>query len=359
MASSSLLPSVMLLLCLAASASAQLSPTFYATSCPKALDTIKAAVTAAVKKENRMGASLLRLHFHDCFVQGCDASVLLSGNEQNALPNVGSLRGFEVIDSIKAQVEALCKQTVSCADILTLAARDSVVACSSSSSQLKLMLFLLWLTWAEKERTGERSHEINHPFRVNREGRWLGGPSWTVPLGRRDSLTANEALANSDLPPPFFDLVNLTKSFGDKGFSLTEMVALSGAHTIGQAQCLNFRDRLYNETTSIDAAFAASLKPNCPRPTGAPGDGNLAALDVSTPYYFDNKYYVNLQAKKGLLHSDQVLFNGGGADNIVSNFASSAAAFSGAFASAMVKMGNLGPLTGSQGQVRLSCSKVN
>lgn len=305
----------MLLLCLAASASAQLSPTFYATSCPKALDTIKAAVTAAVKKENRMGASLLRLHFHDCFVQGCDASVLLSGNEQNALPNVGSLRGFEVIDSIKAQVEALCKQTVSCADILTLAARDSVVA--------------------------------------------LGGPSWTVPLGRRDSLTANEALANSDLPPPFFDLVNLTKSFGDKGFSLTEMVALSGAHTIGQAQCLNFRDRLYNETTSIDAAFAASLKPNCPRPTGAPGDGNLAALDVSTPYYFDNKYYVNLQAKKGLLHSDQVLFNGGGADNIVSNFASSAAAFSGAFASAMVKMGNLGPLTGSQGQVRLSCSKVN
>lgn len=190
-------------------------------------------------------------------------------------------------------------------------------------------------------------------------GAQLGGPSWTVPLGRRDSLTANEALANSDLPPPFFDLVNLTKSFGDKGFSLTEMVALSGAHTIGQAQCLNFRDRLYNETTSIDAAFAASLKPNCPRPTGAPGDGNLAALDVSTPYYFDNKYYVNLQAKKGLLHSDQVLFNGGGADNIVSNFASSAAAFSGAFASAMVKMGNLGPLTGSQGQVRLSCSKVN
>lgn len=298
----------------------QLSTTFYANTCPGLSQIVRDNMTTAIAKDRRMGASILRLHFHDCFVLGCDASILLDDvggvvGEKSAIPNVNSVRGYEVIDTIKASVESSCPGVVSCADILTLAARDSVVA--------------------------------------------LGGPSWTVPLGRRDSLTANEALANSDLPPPFFDLVNLTKSFGDKGFSLTEMVALSGAHTIGQAQCLNFRDRLYNETTSIDAAFAASLKPNCPRPTGAPGDGNLAALDVSTPYYFDNKYYVNLQAKKGLLHSDQVLFNGGGADNIVSNFASSAAAFSGAFASAMVKMGNLGPLTGSQGQVRLSCSKVN
>lgn len=54
---------------MAAVASAQLSATFYDTSCPRALATIKSAVTAAVNKENRMGASLLRLHFHDCFVQ--------------------------------------------------------------------------------------------------------------------------------------------------------------------------------------------------------------------------------------------------------------------------------------------------
>lgn len=48
--------------------SAQLSSTFYSTSCPKALSTIQSAVNAAVNKEARMGASLLRLHFHDCFV---------------------------------------------------------------------------------------------------------------------------------------------------------------------------------------------------------------------------------------------------------------------------------------------------
>ena len=68
MASSSV-SALLLFLCLAAVASAQLSPTFYDTSCPNALSTIKSAVNAAVQKENRMGASLLRLHFHDCFVQ--------------------------------------------------------------------------------------------------------------------------------------------------------------------------------------------------------------------------------------------------------------------------------------------------
>lgn len=311
---------VLLLLCVAASASASpgLSPRFYARSCPGALDTIRIAVEEAVRNEPRMGASLLRLHFHDCFVQGCDASVLLNDTatftgEQSAAPNVASIRGFAVIDNIKARVEAICRQTVSCADILALAARDSVVA--------------------------------------------LGGPSWTVPLGRRDSTTASLSLANSDLPAPSFDVANLTAAFAAKNLSVTDMVALSGGHTIGDSQCLNFRDRIYNET-NIDAAFAASLKSNCPRSTSS-GNTSLAPLDVATPTAFDNKYFVNLQANKGLLHSDQVLFNGGGTDNTVRNFASNPAAFSAAFVTAMVNMGNIAPKTGSQGQIRLSCSKVN
>jgi peroxidase len=53
---------------MASAASGQLSSTFYDTSCPNALSTIKSAVTAAVSSEARMGASLVRLHFHDCFV---------------------------------------------------------------------------------------------------------------------------------------------------------------------------------------------------------------------------------------------------------------------------------------------------
>lgn len=48
------------------------------------------------------------------------------GSEKNAFPNRRSLRGFEVIDNIKADVEKFCPSTVSCADILTLAASEAV-----------------------------------------------------------------------------------------------------------------------------------------------------------------------------------------------------------------------------------------
>ena len=68
------------------------------------------------------------------WLQGCDASVLLDDvpaigfkGEKTALPNLNSLRGFDVVDMIKAKVEAACPALVSCADILALAARDAVV----------------------------------------------------------------------------------------------------------------------------------------------------------------------------------------------------------------------------------------
>jgi len=55
---------------------ASFSSDFYSSKCPKALSTIKTAVNNAVAKEYRMGASLLRLHFHDCFVNACFLSSL-------------------------------------------------------------------------------------------------------------------------------------------------------------------------------------------------------------------------------------------------------------------------------------------
>ncbi|CAN6200270.1 unnamed protein product [Urochloa humidicola] len=309
---------LVVLLAMASAAAAQLSSTFYDTSCPNALSTIKSAVTSAVNNEPRMGASLLRMHFHDCFVDGCDASVLLNDTatftgEQGAIPNKNSLRGFTVIDNIKTQVEAVCNQTVSCADILAVAARDSVVA--------------------------------------------LGGPSWTVLLGRRDSTNASKTNAESDLPGPNFSLSNLTQFFVNKGLNLTDLVALSGGHTIGQAQCRFFRDHIYNDT-NINSTFASSLQGNCPSASGS-GDANLAPLDAASSTTFNNDYFTNLVSQKGLLHSDQELFNGGSADSTVQSFASSASAFSSAFAAAMVKMGNISPKTGSQGEIRTSCSKVN
>lgn len=56
---------------LSTGACAQLSPTFYDSSCPSALDIIRNTTETAVKNERRMGASLLRLQFHDCFVNVC------------------------------------------------------------------------------------------------------------------------------------------------------------------------------------------------------------------------------------------------------------------------------------------------
>ncbi|XAR55760.1 Peroxidase [Bertholletia excelsa] len=295
-------------------ASAQLSSTFYSSTCPNALSTIKSAVTAAVKNEARMGASLLRLHFHDCF--GCDASVLLDDTsnftgEKTAAPNLNSIRGFDVIDTIKTQVESLCPGVVSCADILAVVARDSVVA--------------------------------------------LGGPSWTVLLGRRDSTTASLTAANTNIPAPTLNLSGLISAFANKGLTAKEMVALSGSHTIGQARCTVFRARIYNET-NINTAFATSLKANCPS-TG--GDNNLAPLDTVTPTAFDVNYFKNLQSQKGLLHSDQQLFNGGSTDAQVNAYAASASTFSSDFAAAMIKMGNLSPLTGTSGQIRTNCRKTN
>ncbi|XP_031497092.1 peroxidase 2-like [Nymphaea colorata] len=298
------------------SSNAQLSAGFYDSSCPLAPLTIQTVITAAVLLNPRIGAGLVRLHFHDCFVNGCDASVLLDDSptlmsEKTAVPNNNSLLGFEVVDTIKTALELLCPGTVSCADILAIAARDSVVA--------------------------------------------LGGPTWTVLLGRRDSLIANQSGANSDLPPPFLNLNQLITFFGNKGLSAQDMIALSGAHTFGKARCVNFRAHL-NES-NIDPNFAATLTPICSSSTA--DDNNLADLDVSTPTTFDNAYYTNLLNRQGLLHSDQELFNGGSADALVRTYSANSDTFFSDFAAAMVRMGNISPLTGANGQIRLNCRTVN
>lgn len=293
-----------------------LSSDFYDKSCPCVLSIVNSVVKQAIAKEKRIGASLLRVHFHDCFVNGCDGSVLLDDTstftgEKTAKPNNNSLRGFEVIDTIKTQVEATCSGVVSCADIVAIAVRDSVVE--------------------------------------------LGGPTWTVLLGRRDSTTASLTAANNLIPPPTSNLSALISSFGAQGLSANDMIALSGSHTIGKARCTNFKNRIYNES-NIDLSFATLSKGNCPS-TG--GDNNLAPLDLLTATVFDNNYYNNLKVQKGLLHSDQQLFNGGSADNQVSFYAANPNAFFNDFAAAMVKMGNIKPLTGNNGEIRKNCRKIN
>ncbi|GLJ14605.1 hypothetical protein SUGI_0236440 [Cryptomeria japonica] len=248
---------IVLLLCSTVIVYGQLTPSFYTRSCAQAVPIVKDAVRQAIAREKRMGGSLVRLHFHDCFVNGCDGSILLDDStnitgEKKAIPNANSARGSEVIDHIKSQLEKVCSGVVSCADILTLAAHESVVQ--------------------------------------------LGGPSWTVSLGRRDSRTAVISDANTNIPSPFLSLPNLISAFQAQGLSASDMVALSGAHTIGQAQCSLFRTRIYNET-NISPAFAAFRKASCPSRSGN-GDSNLSPLDVGTPNSFDNSYYKILRRQR-------------------------------------------------------------
>lgn len=304
-----------------------LSWTFYNEICPNMESIVNATLEAALDEDITLAAGLLRLHFHDCFVQGCDGSVLLTGSEsdpgeQEAPPNL-TLRAsaIELINEIKAAVEANCSGVVSCADILTLAARDSIAK--------------------------------------------AGGPEYPVPLGRRDSQdNANESVVVNNIPSPTSNLTQLMSIFGSKGLNLTNLVALSGAHTIGIAHCSSFDDRLYNSSTgetivdpTLDLSFASSLYAICPVVNDTV---NTTNLDVITPSVFDNNYYVNLQNNETLFTSDQSLyFDSTDTEDIVDSFASNQTVFFQNFILGMLKLGQLDVLTGSEGEIRSNCSIAN
>uniref|UniRef100_A0A1J3KAT9 Peroxidase n=1 Tax=Noccaea caerulescens TaxID=107243 RepID=A0A1J3KAT9_NOCCA len=304
--------------------SAQLNATFYSGTCPNASAIVRSTIQQALQSDSRIGASLIRLHFHDCFVNGCDASILLddSGSiqsEKNAAPNTNSARGFDVVDNIKTALENACPSVVSCSDVLALASEASVSL--------------------------------------------AGGPSWTVLLGRRDSRTANQAGANSSIPSPFESLSNITSKFSAVGLNTNDLVALSGAHTFGRARCGEFSNRLFNFSGSgnpdptLNTTLLSSLQQICPQNGSGSGITNL---DLVTPDAFDNNYFTNLQSNNGLLQSDQELFSTTGAATIaiVTSFSSNQTLFFQAFAQSMINMGNISPLTGSSGEIRLDCKKV-
>ncbi|CAO2037839.1 unnamed protein product [Urochloa humidicola] len=306
---------------LSTTATAALSTGYYDKRCPSLQPAVRAAMARAVSTDPNTGAAVIRLFFHDCFVNGCDASVLLDdpAGEKGAAPNANSLRGYEAIDSIKYQVEAACPGVVSCADVLSLAARDAVSL--------------------------------------------LGGPSWNVRLGRRDARAASRDAANNNLPGPGSGLPTLVAAFAAKGLSARDMTALSGAHTVGRARCATFRDRVNSPAAAgaggeaINATYAAGLRGACPAGGGA--DDALAPLDPETPDVFDNGYFRALVQRRGLLHSDQELYNGGSQDALVRKYASNGAAFASDFAKAMVRMGNLAPAPGTPLEVRVNCRRPN
>ncbi|XP_021728230.1 peroxidase 64-like [Chenopodium quinoa] len=294
-----------------------LSINHYAKTCPDVEYIISNAVKEEFQKDKTVPAALLRLHFHDCFIRGCDASVLLDKYGSNKVEKSGppnlSLHAFFVIDNAKKAVEAACPGIVSCADILALAARDAVVV--------------------------------------------AGGPTWDVPKGRKDG---RKSLASEtiQLPAPTFNLSQLQQSFAQRGLNLGDLVALSGGHSLGFSHCSSFQNRLHKfDAThdidpSINPSFAASLEKVCPAHNKVKKAGSN--LDPS-PTMFDNTYYKLILQGKSLFSSDQALFTAPSTKHLVYKYASSKEAFYEAFIKSMIKMSSI---TGGQ-EITKNCRMVN
>ncbi|KAM0825659.1 hypothetical protein ACQ4PT_069403 [Festuca glaucescens] len=325
--SSTMLAAALLLL-LSTSAVAQLDVGHYSKTCPHVEQIVREEMLGILQEAPTLAGPFLRLHFHDCFVRGCDASVLIDSTdvankpaEKDAPPNK-SLRGFGAVQRVKDRLQSACPNTVSCADVLALMARDAVVL--------------------------------------------AGGPTWPVALGRRDGRVsiANET---NQLPPPTSNFTRLSKMFAAKGLDAKDIVVLSGGHTLGTARCVSFTDRLYNFTgannptdvdPALDAAYRARLKSHC---RSLADNTTLAEMDPGSFLTFDAGYYRLVAKRRGILHSDSALLEHPTTRAYVERQATGlfAAEFFRDFAESMVKMGNIGVLTGDQGEIRSKCYAVN
>ncbi|KAG7020440.1 Peroxidase 64 [Cucurbita argyrosperma subsp. argyrosperma] len=290
---------------------------YYDHTCPNLESIVAREVHLATVNDKTVPAALLRMHFHDCFIRGCDGSVLLDSKgknkaEKDGPPNI-SLHAFYVIDKAKKAIESACPGVVSCADILALAARDAVVV--------------------------------------------SGGPHWDVPKGRKDGRIskANETI---QLPFPTFNFSQLQQSFSQRGLSIQDLVALSGGHTLGFAHCSSFQNRIHNFNSTVDIdpllqpSFAASLRSICPAHNKVKNAGS--AMD-STTTVFDNAYFKLLLQGRSIFSSDQSLLSTPYSKALVSKFANEQRHFEKAFVKSMVKMSRI---AGAGEEVRLNCRVV-
>uniref|UniRef100_A0A2N9IQY4 Peroxidase n=1 Tax=Fagus sylvatica TaxID=28930 RepID=A0A2N9IQY4_FAGSY len=268
---------------------------FYSKTCPQAEIIVANAVYRAFNEDQGYAAGLIRLFFHDCFVNGCDASILLDSTpsgepvEKKSKANGKTLRGLEVIDEIKALLEQECPGIVSCADILSFAAREAVVQ--------------------------------------------SGLPSYRVPAGRRDGLSSRSADVLGNILAPSSPIDDIIQSFTRKGLTIEEMVVLLGAHSIGITHCKFFDYRLYNFSStntkdpSMNTEFANFLSWKCPCQGDISLDQKLASDPRTRP--------------------------------IVQRMAFDRITWSRKFARAMIQLGRVDVLTGSKGEIRENCRAVN
>lgn len=188
------------------------------------------------------------------------------------------------------------------------------------------------------------------------------GPYWRVELGRLDGLVSKASDVKGNLPDEHMHVKELAAMFKKHNLSMEDLVALSGAHTVGFAHCTRFTNRLYgySSSTPTDPAYnsdyADQLKEACPRNVGPTIAVNM---DPVSPITFDNLYYSNLVSGLGLFTSDQVLYTDTTTQPFVTKFANNQKAFFDAFVAAMIRLGRLGVKTGNQGEIRKVCTAFN
>ncbi|XP_054817792.1 peroxidase 5-like [Prosopis cineraria] len=307
----------------------KLQEDFYGQSCPKAEQIVADQVAQVAKTNPDAIAALIRLQFHDCFVGGCDASILLdempTGDavEKSSMFNGELLKGADIIDDIKAKLEQECPGIVSCADILAFAASESLVLGGLPAHQPKLG-------------------------------------------GRRDGLVSIASNAESNLPLPTWSMDQMLQLFNRKGFNEEDFVVLLGAHSIGAAHCSVFSDRLYNyeQSGKSDPALTQEvikeLKQKCKIPGTPEARENPRVNFDETPTIVDNIFFRNLvERKKALLASDQLLIVDNRTALIVEKMARDPNLFPRKFVVAMMRLASLGVLTMNEGEVRTTCRATN
>ena len=303
----------------------RLSVNYYQKACPRFSQIMQDTITNKQITSPTTAAATLRLFFHDCFIEGCDASVLVSSTPFNKAERDADMNlslpgdGFDVVVRAKTALELACPGVVSCADILAVATRDLVTM--------------------------------------------VGGPFYKVPLGRRDGLVSRANRVEGNLPRPTMSISQIISIFAVRGFSVQEMVALSGAHTIGFSHCKEFSSGIYNysrssqSNPSYNPRFAEGLRKACSDYQKNP---TLSVFnDIMTPNKFDNMYFQNLPKGLGLLATDHTMATDPRTRQFTDLYAKNQSAFFEAFGRAMEKLGLYGIKTGRRGEIRRRCDALN
>ncbi|KAJ4785402.1 Peroxidase [Rhynchospora pubera] len=279
---------------------------------------IKGIVQARFSYDPDIIAFLLRLLFHDTMGnKQTDGSLLLKGpnSEQTAVPNF-TVKGYDLIDTIKEALEQACPGVVSCTDIIVAATRDAVLL--------------------------------------------AGGIYFDVPLGRYDGKVG--LASNVVLPPPDISVASAIAYYGDVGFTDLETVVLLGGHTVGVTHCNVIKDRLYNykgtqlPDPALDAFYVFFL-------------GNFICQNNDEMFVFldspnsvrtvDNSYYQMLLQGKGILPIDNAIAFDPSTASYVQDLANNNDYFLDLFTKVLVKLSLVGVLDENEGEIRQLCSQTN